>query len=235
MKHSTFIWFFSPTALAMILFIAFPIVSVLVQSVHAPHKAVLVEVETCTPLVGCTIETSIDQEATRELREEKPIGRFIGLEIFSDRGHLAISEVKRVGLAPQISTNFLTKLGNLPFYRAMAFTLTFTFIVTPLVVIVGFLVALNVNALHERIKGVVVFFSLLPFVITPLIGALVLFWMIDSRGVLGSAIQWIFADPNLSLKASTGLMWISLISLWSMARCPICICYFLCGFANFAG
>ena len=78
----------------MILFIAFPIVSVLVQSVHAPHKAVLVEVETCTPLVGCTIETSIDQEATRELREEKPIGRFIGLEIFSDRGHLAISEVK---------------------------------------------------------------------------------------------------------------------------------------------
>ena len=98
MKHSTFIWFFSPTALAMILFIAFPIVSVLVQSVHAPHKAVLVEVETCTPLVGCTIETSIDQEATRELREEKPIGRFIGLEIFSDRGHLAISEVKELSL-----------------------------------------------------------------------------------------------------------------------------------------
>ena len=78
MKHSTFIWFFSPTALAMLLFIAFPIVSVLVQSVHAPHKAVLVEVETCTPLVGCTIETSIDQEATRAIREEKPIGRFIG-------------------------------------------------------------------------------------------------------------------------------------------------------------
>ena len=49
--------------------------------------------------------------------------------------------------------------------------------------------------------------SLLPFVITPLIGALVLFWMIDSRGVLGSSIQWIFSDPNLSLKASTGLMW----------------------------
>ena len=71
------------------------------------HTKLFWLIETCTPLVGCTIETSIDQEATRELREEKPIGRFIGLEIFSDRGHLAISEVKRVGLAPQISTNFL--------------------------------------------------------------------------------------------------------------------------------
>ena len=227
MKHSTFIWFFSPTALAMILFIAFPIVSVLVQSVHAPHKAVLVEVETCTPLVGCTIETSIDQEATRELREEKPIGRFIGLEIFSDRGHLAISEVKESWSSSTNLNEFFKKLGNLPFYRAMAFTLTFTFIVTPLVVIVGFLVALNVNALHERIKGVVVFFSLLPFVITPLIGALVLFWMIDSRGVLGSAIQWIFADPNLSLKASTGLMWISLIvyGVWHAAPFAFVIFY----------
>ena len=227
MKHSTFIWFFSPTALAMLLFIAFPIVSVLVQSVHAPHKAVLVEVETCTPLVGCTKETSIDQEATRELREKKPIGRFIGLEIFTDRGHLAISEVKEIWSGSENFNEFFKKIGNLPFYRAMAFTLTFTFVVTPLVVIVGFLVALNVNALHERIKGVVVFFSLLPFVITPLIGALVLFWMIDSRGILGSAIQWIFADPNLSLKASTGLMWISLIvyGVWHAAPFAFVIFY----------
>ena len=131
MKHSTFIWFFSPTAVAMLLFIAFPIVSVLVQSVHAPHKAVLVEVETCTPLVGCTKETSIDQEATRELREKKPIGRFIGLEIFTDRGHLAISEVKEIWSGSENFNEFFKKIGNLPFYRAMAFTLTFTFIVTP--------------------------------------------------------------------------------------------------------
>ena len=29
--------------------------------------------------------------------------------------------------------------------------------------------------------------------------------MIDSRGILGNAIQWLAADPDLSLKASTGL------------------------------
>lgn len=211
----------------MLLFIALPIVSVVLQSIHAPHPAVLVEVETCTPLVGCTTETSIDQDATADLRAAKPLGRFVGLEIFRDRGHLALSEVKEIWGNTSSFGEFFSRLTNLPFYRAMYFTLTFTFIVTPLVVIVGFLVALNVNALYQKLRGLVVFLSLLPFVINPLIGSLVLFWMIDSRGILGTSIQWIFSDPNLSLKASTGLMWIALIvyGVWHAAPFAFVIFY----------
>ena len=85
MRHRTFFWFVFPTVSAMILFIAFPIVSVLLQSVYAPHPAVLVEVETCTPLVGCTIETVMDQDATKALRNEEPLGRFVGFDIYFDR------------------------------------------------------------------------------------------------------------------------------------------------------
>ena len=227
MRHSTFFRFFAPTGLAMLLFIALPIVSVVLQSIHAPHPAVLVEVETCTPLVGCTTETSIDQDATADLRAAKPLGRFVGLEIFKDRGHLALSEVKEIWGNTSSFGEFFSRLTNLPFYRAMYFTLTFTFIVTPLVVIVGFLVALNVNALYQKLRGLVVFLSLLPFVINPLIGSLVLFWMIDSRGILGTSIQWIFSDPNLSLKASTGLMWIALIvyGVWHAAPFAFVIFY----------
>ena len=227
MRPSTFFWFFAPTGLAMLLFIALPIVSVVLQSIHAPHPAVLVEVETCTPLVGCTTETSIDQDATADLRAAKPLGRFVGLEIFKDRGHLALSEVKEIWGNTSSFGEFFSRLTNLPFYRAMYFTLTFTFIVTPLVVIVGFLVALNVNALYQKLRGLVVFLSLLPFVINPLIGSLVLFWMIDSRGILGTSIQWIFSDPNLSLKASTGLMWIALIvyGVWHAAPFAFVIFY----------
>jgi len=82
MRHSTFFWFFLPTAAAMLLFIAFPILSVVMQSIYAPHSAVLIEVETCTPLVGCTMETTVDQEATAALRASEPLGRFVGLDIF---------------------------------------------------------------------------------------------------------------------------------------------------------
>ena len=227
MRHRTFFWFFLPTGLAMLLFIALPLVSVVTQAIFAPHPAVLIEVENCTPLVGCTTETTIDQQATADLRTKQPLGRFVGLSIFLDRGHLAASEISAAWSESPNWGTFLNRLNNLPFYRAMAFTLTFTFIVTPLVIIMGLLIALAVNTLHARLKGLVIFFSLLPFVITPLIGALVLFWMIDSRGIIGSALIAIAGDPEFSLKASTGLMWVSLIvyGIWHAAPFAFVIFY----------
>jgi ABC-type sugar transport system permease subunit len=226
MKHSTFFWFFLPTGLTMLLFIALPILSVVLQSMFTPHEAVLLTVETCTPF-KCVEETTIDQEATAALRAEQPLGRFVGIGIYVDRAHLAIGEVATSWANRSSLTGFFESLHNLPFYRAMSFTMVFTFVVTPLVIVMGLLIALSVNAIYERLKGIVIFFSLLPFVITPLIGALVLFWMIDSRGILGNLLQFMAGDPNLSLKASTGLMWMSLIvyGVWHAAPFAFVIFY----------
>ncbi len=219
MRHKTFLWFFLPTGAAMILFIFMPIISVLMQSVYAPHEAVLEEVENCVPLVGCTIETKINQDATAALREAEPLGRFVGLEIYKDRGHLATEEVKAAWAESETWGEFREKLTNLPFYRAMGFTLTFIIFVTPLGIILGLAIALAVNSLHRHLKGLMIFFSLLPMIVTPLIGSLVLFWMIDSRGIIGSALVGLVGDPNFSLKASTGLMWVALIvyGIWHAA------------------
>jgi ABC-type sugar transport system permease subunit len=96
-----------------------------------------------------------------------------------------------------------------------------------MVILIGLLIALSVNSIYAQLRGVVIFFSLLPFVITPLIGALVLYWMIDSRGILGNLLQWMAGDPSLSLKASTGLMWVSLIiyGIWHAAPFAFVIFY----------
>ncbi|WP_299928598.1 sugar ABC transporter permease [uncultured Pelagimonas sp.] len=227
MKHRTFFWFFLPTGLAMLLFIAFPIVSVVVQSVFAPHEAVLKTVENCTPLVGCTTETTIDQDATREIRDAQPLGRFVGLDIYLDRAHLAVAEVGDAWATTNSWGEFSDKLFNLPLYRALAFTLTFTFIVTPMLIIFGLMIALAVNSLHRHLKGFMIFFSLLPMIVTPLIGSLILFWMVDSRGVIGSALVALAGDPNFSLKASTGLTWVMLIvyGVWHSAPFAFVVFY----------
>ena len=227
MKHRTFFWFFLPTGLAMLLFIAAPIVSVVIQSIFAPHEAVLIEVETCTPLSGCVLETTIDQDASRALREDAPLGRFVGLDIYFDRAHLAVGEVSLAWATAPSMGAFFKEIGNLPLYRALAFTLTFTFTVTPLLIILGLMIALAVNSLHRRLKGLVIFFSLLPMIVTPLIGSLILFWMLDSRGVLGTAVQWLANDPGLSLKASTGLTWAMLIvyGVWHAAPFAFVVFY----------
>ncbi len=226
MKHRTFFWFFLPTGLAMLLFIAFPIVSVVTQSVHTPVESVLVITENCGPF-GCKEETSVDQEATELLRADNPLGKFAGLNVFLDRGHLAVAEVSEAWTSRESLGDFVSSLGNLPFYRAMAFTLTYTFTVTPLLIIVGFMIAIGVNSLHRHLKGLVIFFSLLPMIITPLIGSLILFWMVDSRGILGSALQWMAGDPDLSLKASTTLTWIMLIvyGVWHSAPFAFVVFY----------
>ena len=109
----------------------------------------------------------------------------------------------------------------------MAFTLTFTFTVTPLMLVFGFIIALAVNSLHQNLKGLTIFFSLLPMIVSPLIGSLVLFWMIDSRGIIGEALQYVFEDPDLSLKASTGLTWVMLIvyGVWHAAPFSFVVFY----------
>ena len=88
MKHKTFFWFFLPTALAMFLFIALPLTSIVSQSLHTPHEQVLVVVESCDPF-GCKSETTIDHEASKQINEEEPQGKWVGFQIYTDRNHLA--------------------------------------------------------------------------------------------------------------------------------------------------
>ena len=64
-------------------------------------------------------------------------------------------------------------------------------------------------------------------IVTPLIGSLVLFWMIDAQGVLGATLQKVFDDPTLSLKASPVLTWIMLMvyGVWHSAPFAFIVFY----------
>lgn len=210
MKHRTFFWFILPTLSAMVLFIALPIVSVFVQSLFVGHEQVLVVSENCGPF-GCTQSTKVDLEATEALREAAPLGQFNGVGTYLNRSHLAFAEIGVAWAESATFSEFFSAVADLPFYRALAFTLTYTAVVTPLVILLGLAIALGVNALPRLLKGPSIFVSLLPFLVTPLVGSLILFWMVDSDGVIGATIQLIFNDPNLSLKASAALTWTMLI------------------------
>ncbi|SHI91110.1 carbohydrate ABC transporter membrane protein 1, CUT1 family [Palleronia salina] len=226
MKHKSFFWFVLPSSIAMLLFIFFPILSVLLQSVFTEHEQVIKEVRNCGPF-GCQTTTSIDQEATAALREAEPLGRFVGLGVYFDRGHLALSEVSQLWRESAGLGAFFDRLLNLPFYKAIAFTLTYTFVVTPLTIVLGFVIAVAVNSAARAIRGPLIFVSLLPFIITPLVGSLVLFWMLDARGIIGSAMQVLADDPDLSVKASTPLMWTMLMvyGVWHSAPFAFIVYY----------
>ncbi|MEH6741471.1 MAG: sugar ABC transporter permease, partial [Sulfitobacter sp.] len=143
MPHRTFFWFILPSALAMLLFIAFPLVSVIVQSLHVEHEQILVTSENCGPF-GCKQSTSVDVEASAKLKEAAPLGRFNGFGTYVDRGHLATAEISAAWSGADSWGAFFSRVMNLPFYKALAFTLAYTAVVTPLVILFGLAVALGV-------------------------------------------------------------------------------------------
>ncbi|MEL6523691.1 MAG: sugar ABC transporter permease [Pseudomonadota bacterium] len=228
MKHRAFFWFMAPTLTAMILFIAIPIVSVFIQSLYVEHEQVLISSESCGPF-GCRTTTSIDLDATAALREAEPLGRFNGLGTYGNRAHLAFAEVAEAWNTTDSFGAFLTRILNLPFYKALSFTLAYTFVVTPFVLLLGLAVAVGVNALPRIVKGPTIFLSLLPMIVTPLIGSLILFWMVDGDGIIGATLQRIFNDSSLSLKASPTLTWTMLMVYGVWHSLPLSFIVFYAG------
>jgi ABC-type sugar transport system permease subunit len=227
--HRTFLAFILPSILAMLLFIATPIVSFTIQSLYIEHDKILVTSETCQPLGGCVKETRVDSDATAQIRREHPLGKFNGFGVYQDHNHLAFADIGKIVSAHTGFFEAASRIYDLPFYRALVFTLTYALTVTPLAMCLGFVIALAVNAVPKFIKGPVIFFSLLPMVVTPLIGSLVVYWMINADGILGAAIQHITGNPDLSLKASPAMTWTTLICYGIWTNAPFSFIVFYAG------
>ena len=194
----------------MILFIGLPIISTGIQSFYAQHDQILIEVKKCDTF-GCKTSVVVDQEATSKIKEEKPLGKFNGFGTYIDRNHLASDQVSEFWSESKSLGEFIGKVVNLPFYKALVFTLTYCVIVTPCVLLLGFIIALSLNAISRKIRGPLIFGTILPMIVTPLVGSLVLFWMIDAEGIIGANLQILMDDPYLSVKSSKALTWITII------------------------
>ncbi|MEM9443383.1 MAG: sugar ABC transporter permease, partial [Pseudomonadota bacterium] len=172
MKTKTFIAFVAPSLLMMLIFIAAPLISVFVQSFYNTQPVFeQVEVETCTP--GFPEPTCVTETKSKPILDEdgKMLRRttFVGLQSYWN-----VLEPDRFWAA--ISAGSWSQLMAIDFWKALRFTLTFTLITLPLVLVTGLAIALAVNNAVRSIRGPVIFVSLLPFIITPVIGALSIRW-----------------------------------------------------------
>ncbi len=186
MRFKTFAAFVAPSLFLMVLFIAAPLISVLWQSFYLTQQVFeSVEVETCTP-------GFVEQNCVTEIKSRPVIGEdgkvvtetsFVGLESYRN----LLQPAQTVAALAQGS---LAELLKIDFWKALRFTLTFTLITLPLVIVVGLCIALAVNNAVRSIRGPVIFISLLPFIITPVIGALSIRWLFVGDGILTAAMEW---------------------------------------------
>ena len=114
MPHKWFIAFMLPSMLAMLLFIALPIGSIILQSLFVEHDKVLTTTESCQPLSACVTETVVDTAAYDALRAERPLGQFNGFGTYIDRNHLAFSEIGAILSAGNSLGYSVSQIFNLP-------------------------------------------------------------------------------------------------------------------------
>ena len=186
MKFKTFAAFVGPSLTLMVLFIAAPLVGVLWQSFHLTQPVFeTVEVESCTP--GFLRQICVTEEKTRPVLDENgevvTETTFVGLQSYRN-----VLEPDRVWEA--IAGDRWLDVLHIDFWKALRFTLTFTLITLPLVVFVGLGIALVVNNAVRSIRGPVIFVSLLPFIITPVIGALSIRWLFIGDGIMTALLEW---------------------------------------------
>ncbi|MEL6103206.1 MAG: sugar ABC transporter permease [Pseudomonadota bacterium] len=214
MKFSTFAAFVGPSVFMMLLFIAFPLVSVFSQSFYVTQTIYeTVTVETCTP--GFLTQTCVTEEKPVPVLDEdgeiltKTI--FVGLQSYRN-----VLELERAAAA--IRAGSWSAFQTIDFWKALRFTLTFTLITLPLVIVMGLLIALVINNATKAIRGPVIFVSLLPFIITPVIGALSINWLFRGDGILTATLEWWLArDIAMFAQAWTIEILMMFYRVWHVA------------------
>ncbi|MEX0283227.1 MAG: carbohydrate ABC transporter permease [Paracoccaceae bacterium] len=196
MKRKTFFIFVGPSVCMMLVFIALPLLSVLWQSFHVTQPIYeQVEVETCT--AGLLGSTCVTEMKTRPILDEdgKILTKttFVGLQSYRN-----VIEPQKFNAA--LANGSWTDLMNIRFWAALRFTLFFTLLTLPLVLGTGLMIALAVNNTLQRIKGPVIFISLLPFIVTPVIGALSIRWLFIGDGILTAGLEW-WLDRDIAMFA----------------------------------
>ncbi len=198
MKTRIFLMFIAPSLALMLIFIALPLGYVFAQSFYSTSQEFeTVQVLSCTP--GFTGQTCVTESRSRPKLDAhgQPVltTSFVGLQAYRE-----LLQPDAIAKAREAGSSLLDAILSVDFYAALRFTLTFTLVTLPLVISLGLAIALAVNAAAKSLRGVLIFASLLPFIITPVIGALSIRWLFQGDGILTATLRAI-THSHLSMFA----------------------------------
>ena len=222
MKSKTFILFVGPSLFMMFIFISVPLFTVFWQSFHITQRVYeKVEVKTCTPgflKPECKVELK-----TKAKFDEKgnPISKttFVGFQSYKN-----VLEPDRFWEA--LNNKNWNNLMAIDFWKALRFTIVFTLITLPIILITGMCVALAVNNTAKRIRGAVIYVSLLPFIITPVIGVLSIRWLFIGDGILTAGLEWwLQKDIAMFAQAWTIEIMMYLYRIWHVTPFAFIVLY----------
>ena len=228
MRLATFLRFVAPSAVLMLLLLALPLAVTFYLSVRS--CAMQMEVVTVTESSPFGTKEVVTQRAVLGPDGRAvTVCRFVGLEYFrkvlgletgdaDQAGNSAPSDAGGTAAAavPQRATEFL---------GALRFTLLYTFATTPIVLLLGFALALGVNQVGQRWRPMYISASLLPFIITPVVGALAIKWLFRDNGLVPYFLSQFGVSLFWMAQAWSARLLIILYGIWHVVPFAFIVFY----------
>ena len=191
MKTKSFLQFVGPSVVMMMLLLAAPLVITFYLSVrNCAMEMEIVKVEESTPF---GVKETVTQRAKLDARGKAvQTCNFVGLDYYRKVLGLDDATPRQDGPPPDVASGstggkgipVASEKADNEFLGALRFTLFYTFITLPFVLVIGFLLALGVNSATPKLKGAFITASLLPFIITPVVAALSIKWLFRDNGLI---------------------------------------------------
>ena len=198
MKRRTFLLFIAPSMISMLLLIALPLAGVAYLALHQSHvKTELTEVVTEVPLFGGLkreVKRTVPQPVLDEEGKAVRVWQFVGDRNLQNAVQIdGLQEVltgsKPVSSVRDFIRQLYREISNVDFWSALEFTLLYTFVTTPLVLVFGLALALGVDRVWNSLRGTVVFIAILPMIVTPVVSSLAIYWLFLDGAVIPAILQ----------------------------------------------
>jgi multiple sugar transport system permease protein len=208
MKTRSFIPFAAPSVLLMLALLALPLLITLWLSVrHCAPELELATVQQTGPFGAQAVVT----QRARVDAAARPIERcgFVGLDYY--RKVLGLSE----GEAD----------AHNEFGAALKFTLVYTLVTTPFILVGGLALALAVQRAALGLRGFLIAASLLPFIITPVVGALAIKWLFRDNGLVPHVLGLFGVQVFWMAQAWSAQLLIVLYGVWHVLPFAFIVLY----------
>ncbi len=192
MKTKSFLQFVGPSVGLMLLLLAAPLLITFYLSVrNCAMEMEMVKIEETTPfgkVETFTQRAKLDGNG-RAIKNCSFVGleyyrKVLGIDKAQDTAAMAPPDAAASSTPANAGAAGSSEKANNEFFGALRFTMIYTFVTLPFVLIIGFLLALGVNNVTQKLKGAFISASLLPFIITPVVAALSIKWLFRDNGLI---------------------------------------------------
>ena len=212
MKLRSFVGFVAPSVLLMAALLALPMLMTVLLSVrNCALQMELVTVQQTGPFGAHEVTT----QRARIDANGQAVQRcgWVGFDYY--RKVLGLDAAPTPTAAPATAATAASPQGEpTEFLSALRFTLLYIAATTPFVLGGGLLLALAMNRVTQRLKAVFIAASLLPFIITPVVGALAIKWLFRDNGLVPYLLAGVGVQVFWMAQAWSAQLLVILYGIW---------------------